>query len=80
MNADDRTILAHIHDLVDEEKRLRAAHHGLDQQGRGRLQAIEAQLDQCWDLLRQRRAREETGDDPDTARERSVNEVESYLQ
>ena len=80
MNADDRTILAHIHDLVDEEKRLRAAHKGLDQQGRSRLQAIEAQLDQCWDLLRQRRAREETGDNPDTARERSVNEVESYLQ
>lgn len=76
----DRTILAHIHELVDEERTLRAGHHGLDQAGRARLQVIETQLDQAWDLLRQRRAREETGDDPDAAHERSVNEVESYLQ
>jgi hypothetical protein len=77
---DDRTILAHIHELVDEERRLRAAGHGLDQPGRTRLQTLEQQLDQAWDLLRQRRAREETGDDPDSAHERSVSEVESYLQ
>lgn len=77
---DDKTILDHIHQLVGEEKQLRAGHSGLDSAARQRLQAIELQLDQAWDLLRQRRAREESGDDPDTARERSVNEVESYLQ
>lgn len=77
---DDSRILAHIHELVEEERQLRTAHHGLDQPGRARLQTIEQQLDQAWDLLRQRRAREETGDDPGDARERSVNEVESYLQ
>jgi uncharacterized protein DUF2630 len=77
---DDISILAHIHELVEEEKQLRAGHHGLDGTGRQRLQALEQQLDQAWDLLRQRRAREDTGEDPNAAHERSVNEVEGYLQ
>jgi len=77
---DDKTILEHIHELVEEEHRLRAGNHGLDSEARARLQTLEHQLDQAWDLLRQRRAREETGDSPDTAQERSVNEVEGYLQ
>ena len=77
---DDTSILAHIHELVEEEKQLRASHHGLDNTSRQRLQALEEQLDQAWDLLRQRRAREDTGEDPDVAHERSVNEVEGYLQ
>ena len=77
---DDNTILENIHQLVAEEKQLRAAHHGLSSQDRLRLQHLEEQLDQAWDLLRQRRAREETGDDPDVAQQRSVNEVEGYLQ
>ncbi|MGH8860050.1 MAG: DUF2630 family protein, partial [Jatrophihabitantaceae bacterium] len=63
-----------------EEKRLRAAGHGLSSEDRMRLQHIEEQLDQSWDLLRQRQARVETGDDPNVAQERSVNEVEGYLQ
>lgn len=77
---DDKTILEHIHQLVEEEKQLRARNHGLGGDDRTRLQTLEQQLDQAWDLLRQRRAREDTGDDPDTAQERSVNEVEGYLQ
>lgn len=79
---DDTTMLARIHELVDEEKKLRAAHRGQGLQGedRHRLEAIEQQLDQCWDLLRQRRAREEFGEDPDTAQARPTNEVEGYLQ
>lgn len=77
---DDLRILGHISELVDEEKKLRAANHGLSSDDRHRLQHIEEELDQAWDLLRQRRAREETGDDPDAAHERSVNEVEGYLQ
>lgn len=77
---DDKTILENIHQLVAEEKQLRARHHGLSSEDRMRLQHLEEQLDQAWDLLRQRRAREDTGDDPDVAQERSVNEVEGYLQ
>jgi hypothetical protein len=76
----DTSLLGHIHELVDEEKQLRAAHRGLSSEDRQRLELVERQLDQCWDLLRQRRAREEYGEDPDSAKERSVNEVESYLQ
>ena len=76
----DRSILEHIHELVAEERLLRAGGHGLGSPQRIRLQQLEHQLDQAWDLLRQRRAREETGEDPDAARQRSVDEVESYLQ
>jgi Protein of unknown function (DUF2630) len=77
---DDKSLLGHIHELVDEEKLLRAAHRGLSGADRQRLDTVERQLDQCWDLLRQRRAREEYGEDPDSAKERPVDEVESYLQ
>ena len=77
---DDKTILEHIHQLVAEEKELRGAHHGLKAEDRVRLQHLEEQLDQAWDLLRQRRAREDSGDNPDVAQERPVNEVEGYLQ
>ncbi|HZZ96768.1 MAG TPA: DUF2630 family protein [Jatrophihabitantaceae bacterium] len=77
---DDKTILEHIHELVAEEKQLRDGRHRLTSDDRHRLQHLEEELDQAWDLLRQRRAREETGEDPDNAQERSVNEVEGYLQ
>lgn len=78
----DKTILDHIHELVAEEKQLRDSHRGQGLGGadRQRLEAIEHQLDQAWDLLRQRRAREELGEDPDAAQQRAVDEVESYLQ
>jgi hypothetical protein len=79
---DDTTVLARIHELVDEEKTLRATHRGKGLVGddRRRLETIERQLDQCWDLLRQRRAREEFGEDPNSAQERPTGEVEGYLQ
>jgi hypothetical protein len=79
---DDKTILEHIHDLVAEEKQLRESHlgRGLAGEDRLRLESLERQLDQAWDLLRQRRAREETGEDPDAVKERPIDEVESYLQ
>lgn len=77
---DDKSLLGHIHELVEEERTLRAANHGLSAAGRQRLEVVERQLDQTWDLLRQRRAREEIGENPDSAAQRSVNEVESYLQ
>jgi Rad3-related DNA helicase len=80
---DDMQILKQIHELVDEEHVLR------DRLNRGeisndreqeRLTALEESLDQCWDLLRQRRARREFGEDPDQAAERPAAEVEGYLQ
>ncbi|HEY2165719.1 MAG TPA: DUF2630 family protein [Jatrophihabitantaceae bacterium] len=78
----DKTILDHIAELVTEEKALRQSHlgQGLAGPDRQRLESLERELDQAWDLLRQRRAREETGEDPDEAKERPVDEVESYLQ
>ncbi|MDP9093049.1 MAG: DUF2630 family protein [Actinomycetota bacterium] len=79
---DDKSILEHIHDLVSEEKQLRESHVGQGLHGaqRQRLELLERQLDQAWDLLRQRRAREETGENPDEAKPRPIDEVESYLQ
>jgi hypothetical protein len=80
--ANDKTILQHIDELLAEEKKLRAAHlgHGLTGDDRERLQRLEVDLDRAWDLLRQRRAKEEIGENPDTAAERSGTEVEGYLQ
>jgi hypothetical protein len=79
---DDRDLLAQIHKLVAEEKQLRSRHvgDGLTATERERLQQIEEGLDQCWDLLRQRRAKEEVGADPNQVKPRPTGEVESYLQ
>ncbi|PXY17112.1 DUF2630 domain-containing protein [Prauserella sp. PE36] len=79
--ADEDTI-ARIDALIAEERELRshATGNGLDDAGKRRLRELEQQLDQCWDLLRQRRARAEFGDDPDEAQPRPISEVESYQQ
>lgn len=79
---DDRDVLARIDALVAEEHELRdhAVGRGLDDAERERLSVLEEQLDRYWDLLRQRRAREEAGQDPDTAGPRPVDEVEDYEQ
>ncbi|MGK5684424.1 DUF2630 family protein [Actinoplanes sp. URMC 104] len=80
---DDKTVLSRINGLVDEEHKLRG------QLSRGeissdeehaRLKELEEALDQCWDLLRRRRAARESGNDPNTEQAHSVSEVESYLQ
>jgi hypothetical protein len=73
----DQSILQHINDLVDEENRLRAAGTAAGDNA-ARLKHVEEQLDQCWDLLRQRRAKREFGDDPATAQVRDVGTVERY--
>jgi hypothetical protein len=61
----EQPILHQIHDLVAEERTLRSTHTGigLNSVERGRLDAIERELDRCWDLLRHRRAEEEHGAD-----------------
>ncbi len=73
---DDKTILQRIDELVNEENRLRQQASG-DQTER--VRELEQQLDQCWDLLRQRRARREFGDDPDRAQVRDIETVERYI-
>ena len=78
----DGDTLARINDLVSEEKELRAKlqHHEItESEEHERLRAIEVALDQCWDLLRQRRALRETGGDPKDASVRPADEVEGYL-
>jgi Protein of unknown function (DUF2630) len=79
---EDRDTLQRINQLVDEEHELLRRHgsDGLEQADRERLDHLQVELDRCWDLLRQRRARREFGVDPDDAQPRSERTVEGYLQ
>ena len=74
----DADIHRTISDLVQEEHRLRSGE--VSSESRERLAHVEASLDQCWDLLRQRQALRESGADPEKAHSRPVGEVEGYLQ
>jgi len=81
-DAKDTDPLSHINELVAEERALREQlQHGeiSESEEHKRLRQLEIQLDQCWDLLRQRRALRETGGDPGDAAVRPANEVEGYL-
>ncbi len=73
----DRPVLGHIRRLVDEEHKL-YGQGKLDEKDRSRLDNIQVELDQCWDLLRQRRARREFGQDPNEAQVRPARVVEDY--
>jgi hypothetical protein len=78
---EDRTVLQEIGKLVDEEHRLYRKgeeDHGLSDDDEARLRGLEIALDQCWDLLQQRRARREFGLNPDEARARDPSTVERY--
>ena len=80
---DDKEILRTIDDLIQTEHDLRArlaAGQLTSDEEHEQLRATEQQLDQCWDLLRQRRARREFGEDPGGTAARPVTEVEDYLQ
>ena len=80
---DDKEILARISGLIETEHQLRtqlAAGALSSEQEHERLRSAEEALDQCWDLLRQRRAKREFGADPDDAAVRSAAEVEGYRQ
>ncbi len=79
----DEEILGRIDELVAEEQRLHElSSHGdaLSAQDRERLDQVELGLDQCWDLLRQRRARRNAGLDPESAPVRPADVVEGYQQ
>lgn len=78
----DQDTLARIRHLVAEEKALRdQLQHGdiTESEEHARLRSVETELDQCWDLLRQRRALRETGGDPREANVRPPDQVEGYL-
>jgi hypothetical protein len=80
---DDKQIFDHIDSLVAEEHELRArrGRREIDSaEEAARLARLEETLDQCWDLLRRRRARKDAGEDPDGAKTAGVDQVEGYLQ
>jgi Protein of unknown function (DUF2630) len=79
----DEEVLSRIQELADEEHRLYDRHHGGDPlrtDEHRRLEELEVRLDQCWDLLRQRRARREFDEDPSAAKGRDETTVEGYQQ
>ena len=76
---DDKEIHARIEALVEEEHALRNASEHTEVQ-RARLRQIEEDRDQLWDLLRQRDAKRQYGEDPDEATARPEPQVENYLQ
>jgi hypothetical protein len=75
----DQSILAHINQLVEEEEQLYRSSE-LAAEDQARLAKLKVELDQCWDLLRQRRALREFGQDPDKAKVRAPSIVENYEQ
>ncbi|MCU1488721.1 MAG: hypothetical protein JWM85_126 [Acidimicrobiaceae bacterium] len=79
---DDRDVVARISHLADEEHRLERAHVGvaLSPEEQDQLRSLQVQLDQCWDLLAQRRARRDSGQDPDAAQVRPEAVVEHFQQ
>ena len=79
----DKDILGRIDELIQTEHDLRAKLAAGELSGteeRSRLREAEESLDQCWDLLRQRRARREFGEDPGESAARPAGEVEGYMQ
>ena len=75
----DKSVLNHIDRLVKEEEKLYGRSE-LTNDDHERLAQLKVELDQCWDLLRQRRALREFGDDPDKAKVRPARIVENYEQ
>jgi uncharacterized protein DUF2630 len=75
----DQSVLSHIDQLVKEEERLYAKSE-LTGDDQVRLAEVKVELDQYWDLLRQRRALREFGEDPDKAKVRPAKIVENYEQ
>jgi hypothetical protein len=82
----DESIAARIEGLVSEEHQLRTREQSDSaspdrlEQDQERLRTVEIELDRCWDLLRQRRARRDAGLDPDDSEVRDADTVERYLQ
>ena len=82
MTTPDPMILSRIGELVDQERQLRDRHRTkpLESSEQLELEVLETELDQCWDLLNQRRALREFGLDPASAEVRDEDTVEGYEQ
>lgn len=78
---EDRKIVDRINELAREEHALweRESRGRASSTEQGRLRELQVTLDQCWDLLHQRRARRSAGQDPDDARVRDPKTVEGYI-
>jgi len=78
---DDAKVIGHIDELAREEHALfeRESHGKATEADLKRLQQLETMLDQCWDLLRQRRAKREFGQDPSEAEVRDPKTVKNYI-
>ena len=79
----DDDVIRGIGELVEEEHRLHShasAGNPLSDEDQERLRELEVRLDQCWDLLRQRRARRHAGEDAAEASVRPAEVVEGYRQ
>jgi hypothetical protein len=78
---EDKEVIDRINQLAEEEHKLweQGAEGNNSEQDRERLRALEVTLDQCWDLLHQRRARRSAGMDPEEAQVRDPKTVEGYL-
>jgi hypothetical protein len=77
---EDQRVIGRINELADEEHQLwqRESRGEADDRDRERLKQISVTLDQCWDLLHQRRALRSAGEDPEDARVRDAGTVEGY--
>lgn len=75
----DNNVTKHIESLVNEEHRL-FGKQDMQPQESARLKALQVELDRCWDLLRQRRAKREFGENPNDAKARGADIVEKYEQ
>lgn len=73
----DRPVVQHLADLVSQELRLQGK-DTLSEDDRARLRGVQVELEQCWDLLRRRRALRAVGQDPDKAHVRPPEIVERY--
>ncbi len=78
MDTADQSLLNHIQELVTREHRLQG--EAETEEDRSRLRTVQVELDQAWDLLRQRRALRASGQDPDKAQVRPPQVVEKYEQ
>jgi len=73
----DSVVISHIAALIEEENQIRAQSSATHEDS-ARLRRLNEELDQCWDLLRQRRALREFGENADAAKARDVDVVERY--
>ncbi len=78
---EDQSLIDRINEMAHEEHLLfeRAGHEQMTAAEHERLRKLEVELDQCWDLLHQRRARRSAGLDPDEAQVRDAGTVEGYV-